>query len=184
MGAFPDGVPDDVGSWLLVHDGEALLLEVPPGVTAKVVRAALREVDAKLIYATASHSHEDHLDEAGWKSLQRAFKSTEFIHPADVKGDQLLHLGGEPVWLVKAPKHSPDDVVTIFRGVAMTGDIELMMLASVNNEVPTRTKRQSLDRLRDFQTRCGYHVHSAVSAHLNSVRTSVNWPDLFWYEVK
>ena len=50
-----------------------------------------------------------------------------------------LHLGGEPLWLVKAPKHSRTDVVTVFRGVAMTGDIELGMLRSVNREVPMRT---------------------------------------------
>src|SRR5262249_14281276 len=38
IGAFPDGVPDDVGSWLLVHGGEAMLLEVPPGLTVRAVR--------------------------------------------------------------------------------------------------------------------------------------------------
>ena len=27
--------------------------------------------------------------------------------------------------------------------------------------------------------RAGYHVHSIVSAHLNDVRTGVDWPKLF-----
>jgi hypothetical protein len=34
-------------------------------------------------------------------------------------------------------------------------------------------------RLREFQDRAGYHVHSIVSAHLNDVRVSVRWPELF-----
>src|SRR5262249_21386941 len=107
-----------------------------------------------------------------------------FLHPSSVCDDQLLRVGGEPVWLVKAPKHSSADVVTIFRGVAMTGDIELGMLASVNDEVPEATRRRSMQRLREFEDRTDYHVHSIVSAHLNDVRVSVKWPDLFRYEEK
>jgi hypothetical protein len=106
---------------------------------------------------------------------------TAFLHPSSVQGDQLLHLASEPVWLIKAPKHSSTDVVRVFRGVAMTGDIELGMLASVNHEVFHKTKMESMERLRDFQDRAGYQVHSVVSAHLNDVRLSVNWPDLFSY---
>jgi hydroxyacylglutathione hydrolase len=182
LGAFPDGVPDDVGSWLLAHDGEAMLLEVPPGLTVRAVRSALKRVGAGLRYVAASHSHEDHLDPDTWARLTAAFPAAEAIPPAGVSGDHLLHIGGEPVWLVKAPKHSADDVVTVFRGVAMTGDIELGMLASVNREVRRPTKMKSMDRLRDFQDRTGYHVHSIVSAHLNDVRVSVHWPDLFRYD--
>jgi hypothetical protein len=129
--------------------------------------------------ATASHDHEDHLDVDVWGTLAKAFPKVEFIHPSTVSGDRLLHVGGEPLWLVKAPKHSATDVVTIFRGVAMTGDIELGMLESVNNEVPKRTKRSSMKWLREFCDRTDYHVHSVVSAHLNDVRTGVKWPDLF-----
>jgi hypothetical protein len=61
----------------------------------------------------------------------------------------------------------------------MTGDIELGMLESVNDEVPARVKRASMRRLRDFCDRSGYRVHSIVSAHLNDVRRGVHWPDLF-----
>ena len=43
LGAFPNGEPDDVGSWLLVHNGEALLLEIPEGLTVRDVACALRE---------------------------------------------------------------------------------------------------------------------------------------------
>jgi hypothetical protein len=182
IGAFPDNEVDDVGSWLLVNDGEALLLEAPPGLSVRDVKAALKHTGTALHYVTASHDHEDHLDAEVWEALRKAFPKVEFIHPSTVSGDRLLHVGGEPLWLLKSPKHSASDVVTVFRGVAMTGDIELGMLASVNNEVPRRTKMASMDRLHRFQDRAGYHVHTTISAHLNDVRTNVNWPDLFRYE--
>jgi hypothetical protein len=65
----------------------------------------------------------------------------------------------------------------------MTGDIELGMLESVNDEVPSATRRRSMRRLREFQDRTGYHVHSVVSAHLNDVRVAVRWPDLFEFQL-
>ena len=71
------------------------------------------------------------------------------------------------------------DVVTVFRGVAMTGDIELGTLASVNEEVSPALKKRSMRWLHDFSRRTGYHIHSVFSAHLNDVRLFVNWPDLF-----
>ncbi len=181
LGAFPDGAEDDVGSWLLVHDGEALLLEVPPGVPVKTVKAALDRAGATLRFVTASHDHEDHLDPETWDALVEAFPDAKFITPSYVRGDRLLGLADEPVWLVKGPKHSASDIVTVFRGVAMTGDIELGTLSSVNDEVPTRTKKKSMARLAEFQDRTGYLVHSIMSAHLNDIRGSVNWPDLFKY---
>jgi hydroxyacylglutathione hydrolase len=179
IGAFPDNEPEDVGSWLLVHSGEALLLEVPEGLAVQDVMDALGRLGATLRYVTASHDHYDHLDPDVWDALAAAFPDAQFLHPSRVRGDRLLRLGDEPVWLVKAPKHSLTDVVTIFRGVAMTGDIELGMLESVNDEVPSATRRRSMRRLREFQDRTGYHVHSVVSAHLNDVRVAVRWPDLF-----
>lgn len=145
------------------------------------MRDALARLGAKLRYVTASHDHEDHLDADAWEALLKAFPKVDFIYPSTVSGDCLLHVGGEPAWLVKAPKHSLTDVVTVFKGVSMTGDIELGMLASVNDEVPLRTKKKSVDWLRGFEDRAGYHVPSLVSAHLNEVRVSIQWPDLFSY---
>ena len=171
----------DVGSWLLHHDGEALLLEVPEGLVLRDVRDALGSLGARLRYVTASHDHLDHIDQKVWNALTRKFSAAEFVHPSSVQGDRLLHVGGEQCWLIKAPKHSPTDVVTVFRGVAMTGDIELGTLKSVNDDVPLRTKKKSMDWLKGFQTRTSYHVHSIVSAHLDDVRTSIRWPDLFSY---
>ena len=179
IGAFPDHEPDDVGSWLLIHNGEALLLEIPEGLAVQDVTGILGRVGATLRYVTASHDHYDHLDPEVWGALAAAFPDARFFHPSVVRGDRLLHIGDEPVWLIKAPKHSLTDVVTVFRGVAMTGDIELGTLESVNDEVPAATRRRSMRRLREFQDRTGYHVHSIVSAHLNDVRVSVRWPELF-----
>ncbi len=150
IGAFPDGDPDDVGSWLLVHNGEALLLEVPEGLTVQHVADALSKVGASLRCITASHSHEDHLDVETWRALGRKYPGANLIPPRWVQGYQMLYVGGEPVWFLKAPKHSEDDVVTIFRGVAMTGDIELGTIESVNDEVPRSVKVRSMNILRRF----------------------------------
>jgi hypothetical protein len=181
LGAFPDHGPDDVGAWLLHNDGEAMLLEIPPGLTVDDVAAGLDSVGAGLRYVTASHLHEDHLDIGCWNELQEAFHGTHFMRPtvARVGADILLKLGGEPLWLVKAPKHSPHDTVTVFRGVAMLGDIELGTLDSVNREVSLATRTASMDYLREFEDRTGYHVHTIVSAHLNDFRQGVNWRGLF-----
>jgi len=181
LGTFPDKDPDGVGSWLLHNNGEALLLEVPPGLTVNDVEGGLALIGAGLRYITASHSHDDHFAPQLWKELEEAYRGTHFIQPTDAKAgsDTLITLGGEPVWLLKAPKHSPSDTITIFRGVAMTGDIELGTLDSVNGEVPHGTKATSMEYLRNFEERTGYHVHTIVSAHLNDFRQGVNWHDLF-----
>jgi hypothetical protein len=185
IGAFPDHEPGDVGSWLLVHDGEAMLLEVPEGLTIADVKAAMNRLGlSTLKYVTASHEHWDHLDTEVWAALQEAFSEAKFLHPSTLRGDRLLHLGGEPAWLLKAPKHSFGDVVTVFRGVAMTGDIELGMLESVNDEVPKYVKRRSMKRLAGFPARAGYHVHTTVSAHLNDVRMGVDWNQCFNLEAR
>jgi len=156
-------------------------LEVPPGLTVDDVAAGLASVGAGLRYVTASHLHEDHLDVDSWNKLQEAYIGTHFMRPTETKvgADILINLGGESVWLIKAPKHSPTDTVTIFRGVAMTGDIELGTLDSVNAEVSRATRAASMEYLRSFEDRTGYHVHTIVSAHLNDFRQGVNWQSLF-----
>jgi hypothetical protein len=179
MGAFPNGEPDDVGSWLLHHGGRAALLEVPPGLRVADVRTALAATGSVLGLVTASHEHHDHLDVDAWEALSLAFPGASFVHPKGVRGDVLHRIGGEPLWLVKAPKHSLTDVVAVFRGVAMTGDIELGMLESVNGEVPPARKKLSMRRLADFPARRNYRVHATVSAHLNDVRCPCVWPELF-----
>lgn len=182
LGAFPDYEPDDVGSWILHNDGEALLLEIPPGLTVDDVAAGLDSIGAGLRYVTASHLHEDHLDPQVWNELIDAYPDAEFLSPEKFEGDSSIEIGGEPVWFIKAPKHSPSDTVTVFRGAAMTGDIELGTLDSVNREVSRKMKMASMAYLAGFEQRTGYHVHSTVSAHLNDFRQGVNWRGLFGVE--
>ncbi len=181
LGAFPDGVEDDVGSWLLHADGEALLLEVPPGLTVGVVAEGLAALGVRLRFVTASHLHEDHLDPAAWNALIDAYPEAEFLSPEELEGesDTARVIGGEPLWFIRAPKHSPSDMVTVFRGVAMMGDIELGTLASVNREVPRAVKAASMAYLGGFEERTGYGVHTIVSAHLNDFRADVSWRSLF-----
>jgi hypothetical protein len=181
LGAFPDDKPDDVGSWLLHSSGEALLLEVPPGLTVDAVAKALASIGVGLRYVTASHLHDDHFDPTVWKQLQEAYAGTHFLQPTDAKAgsETMVKLGDEPLWFIKAPKHSTSDTITVFRGVAMTGDIELGTLDSVNDEVSRAEKAASMEYLKGFEERTGYYVHTIVSAHLNDFRQGVNWHDLF-----
>lgn len=192
----------DVGSFLLHHAGEALLLEIPEGLLVKDVQRALKETNTTLSYITASHDHPDHIEWAAVKRLRKAFPDVTFISPRLVpSGHQYIPLGlngnddpngdtpvdgydgldREPLYIIKAPKHSMSDMVTIFRGVAMTGDIELGTLDSVTNEVPLAIRRDSMDRLRNFCRCKDYHVHTVFSAHLDDLRTDVNWESLFRY---
>lgn len=177
IGSYPDPTDDGVGSWLLHEGGEALLLEVPYGLPVAAVMSAAEMLGVQIRYATASHDHEDHFDPDVWKSLKGALPACRFIAPGSK--DRVLSVGGEPLHLIKAPKHSPTDVVVVFRGVAVTGDIELGQLESVNREVGVSVKRASMKWLQEFQSRTGYRVHAAVSAHLNDVRVGVNWESLF-----
>ena len=115
IGAFPDHEPDDVGSWLLVHAGEALLLEVPPGLTVgDVRRPSPRGPALALRDGVARPRGPPRPRRVGRPG--RSFPGRGVPPPVGRPGDRLLHVGGEPVWLVKAPKHSATDVVTVFRG--------------------------------------------------------------------
>lgn len=179
VGAYPEGYPCVVGCWILHHGKEAAVLEVPECLTVSDVVAAVQDLGVTVRFVTASHEHWDHLDETAWDELKTTFPGAKFFHPSQIEGDVQLFLNGEPLWLVKAPKHSLTDVVTVFRGVAMTGDIETGTLDSVTDEVSLRQRRKSMARLREFPARAGYHIHTTVSAHLNSLRRGVDWESLF-----
>ena len=181
IGRFPDHEPGDVGSWLLHHNGDSVLLEVPPGLKLKHIRSGLASCGhPRLKYVTASHVHFDHLDRDVWRTLRQAFPVSIFKNPSRLaRGDHCFNVAGEPLWLVHAPKHSSSDTVTIFRGIAMTGDIELGTLYSCNSEVSRKQKAASMDHLRGFQDRTGYQVHTVFSAHMNDFRPNADWRALF-----
>ena len=174
----------DVGSWLLHHEGKAMLLEIPEGLTPRDVRESTERLRVKLRYITTSHDHMDHLDIEALKRIRLEHLSAYTIPPDGFylpnRSREFTHyLGMEPMWFIPAPKHSERDTVIIFRGVAMTGDIELNTLDSVNDEVSLERRRESMSYLGGFEKRNNYHVHSIVSAHLNDVRTNINFSDLF-----
>jgi hypothetical protein len=90
IGAFPANEPNDVGSWVLHHEGEALLLEIPPGLTAAAVESALATTGSTLRFATASHDHCDHFDQDAWQEVIRAFPRATFLFPSETRADRLL----------------------------------------------------------------------------------------------
>lgn len=184
IGRYPKGDDDGVGSWLLHHNGKSMLLELPPGLTTGDVDEATDAIGGdELIYLGASHTHFDHFSLATrtkigsrytccyvgpeWKAKRHRIETYEFS------------LGGEPLYRIFVAKHSTHDVVTVFRGVAMTGDIELGTLDSVNDEVPIALKRKSFAHLERFEEKNDYRIHTVVSAHLNDVRENVDWRSLF-----
>ena len=172
----------EVGCWLLYSGNEAMLLEVPEGLRVGDVLSAAKRLGVRIYYVTTSHDHPDHYDMEVWEELQKELPDAEFLHPVcrRLRTDRCRKLEGEPVYLVGAPKHSQTDMVVIFRGVAMTGDIELGTFGSVTHEVSLIQRRKSMEWLRDFPQRQNYYVHTVVSAHLDDIREGVNWEQLFY----
>jgi hydroxyacylglutathione hydrolase len=181
LGQYPVGDPDGVGSWILHHNGEAALLELPPDAQLiKDAAAVVASLQARVRFILVSHDHEDHFDAEILRQLRKhpAFTSAEWLPPAvNAPGARCLDLSGEPLWLIHAPKHSRTDKVAIFRGFAMTGDIELGTLNSVNREVSRTVKRESLAHLAAFEGKHRYQITGLMSAHLNDFRQNISWPE-------
>ena len=177
LGSYPKGDPDGVGSWILHNNGESALVELPYGLRVTDVCTRVYRLGT-LTYVCASHEHRDHLDWNMWKEVQYYFPYATYIRPHRC-GYKKLNLGGEPLYILECPKHSMTDCVIIFRGVAMTGDLELGIIHTVNDEVPLATRRQSYQFLRDFPKSENYHIHTVMTAHLNDIRKDVDWPSLF-----
>jgi glyoxylase-like metal-dependent hydrolase (beta-lactamase superfamily II) len=180
LGQYPVGDSDGVGSWILHHDGEAALLELPPD--AQLIEdaaAVVASLGARVRFIFVSHDHEDHFNSEVLRQLRKhpVFTSAKWLPPATNAPDATcLDLSGEPLWRIPAPKHSRTDRVTVFRGFAMTGDIELGTLDSVDREVPLKVKRKSLALLASFEREHRYQITGLISAHLNDFRQNINWP--------
>lgn len=185
LGQYPNGMGRDVGSWILCHSGEALLLEIPPMLgTPRIEKELIELGNPYLKYITASHGHRDHLYPRVWDTISRYYRPTVIsIDPASVIGEERFYLGGEILWLLKTPKHSRYDVVTIFRGIAHIGDIELGTLESNTQEVPRKLRERSMSRLATFPQRHNYHIHTVVSSRLDYIGVDIDWSSLFNYEV-
>ncbi|HMF32693.1 MAG TPA: hypothetical protein VKK79_14815 [Candidatus Lokiarchaeia archaeon] len=87
-------------------------------------------------------------------------------------------LGGEPVYLLHAPKYSKADTLVIFRGCLITADWWLGPGDPNPNNTPNSVVNESIDRLEDFCQEKNYKIHSIFSAHANEFRRDVNFNEL------
>jgi hydroxyacylglutathione hydrolase len=190
------------GCWLLVHQGEGAILEMPPPsrkgpspATAAQESASELSV-ASVKYLLCTHSHLDHFSRGTYRQLRAAFPRAEPCLQRGFRrrlGDEegihyfdevlKLDLAGEPLFLVHAPKHSRTDTMVIFRGAACTGDWELGTIRSVHDwtriwAVPKARKLEAIARMERFPTEYNYGIHRIFSVHANDKRESVDFPRL------
>ncbi|VTR97188.1 MBL fold metallo-hydrolase [Tuwongella immobilis] len=192
--------PLRTGCWLLEHQGEAAILEMPPTPwwrpsPAVAAQAAVERMGLRVKYLLCTHSHMDHYSRRTLSEMRRAFPAaTVCLHesfqasqqtaPADsqwITDESELNLSGEPLLLVHAPKHSTSDTMVIFRGAICTGDWELNTIRSVHDSwtpVPRSIKLKSIDRMIDFVQRRNYHIHRVYSVHANDRREQVDFVGL------
>lgn len=188
------------GVWLLAHRGEAALLELPPASLgganlgpdpAADAADAARELGVDVRFILCTHAHHDHFSPHTFGAMRDRFPRAEPVLQRgfrDRLGDApnvryfddgaTLSVGGEPLHLVHAPKHSHTDTMVIFRGAACTGDWELNTVRTVNERVPVETRLRSCARMIDFAEHTGYRVHRVYSAHANDRREPVDFPAL------
>ena len=74
-------------------------------------------------------------------------------------------LGGEPLHVIYAPKHSYTDHLILFRGAMITGDWFLGDLRDCNALVRPQDKVSAIQMATQVVSRLGYHVHMFFSAH-------------------
>lgn len=193
--------PLRTGCWLLVHGHEAAVLEMPPAGwgesnPAEAVSAALAGSPVRVTNLLCTHAHADHFAAPTFHALRAAFPDARphlhvgfrrhagseygvsyFDHEID------LHLSGEPLHLIHAPKHSTTDTMVVFRGAVCTGDWELGVLRSVHDwtkvwAVPNERKLESIARMERWPAEKNYHIHRTYSVHANDRREWVDFPAL------
>jgi hypothetical protein len=187
----------ETGVWLLAHNGEAAVLELPPtslvgiGFGADPAADAAKAAHALGVtvkYLLCTHTHHDHFSTKTFRLMREQFPRAEPVFQSGfrkVADDVLaikyfddherLFIGGEPLHLLHAPKHSTTDTFVIFRGAACTGDWELGTVRTVNESVPVETRLWSCNRVIDFVRNSGYHVHRVYSVHANDRREGVDF---------
>lgn len=192
--------PLRTGCWLLVHGHEAAVLEMPPPRSgepspARAVAAALAGSPVRVTHLLCTHDHADHFATPTYHAFRRTFPdAVPHLHVGFRRRlghtygaryfdrEARLALGGEPLHLIHAPKHSGTDTLVVFRGTACTGDWELGMLKSVHDwagwGVPTDRKLESIARMERWPAEHGYHIHSVYSVHANDRRERVDFPAL------
>ncbi len=181
--------------WLLVHQSEAAVLEMPPYRPRKdaqpwrAVKRLAKGLGVHPRYALLSHAHLDHCQSI--VDFRKALPETRFVAHATqaysslmarlawsagfhldhlfeevFDGEiRLLDLAGEPLILLHAPKHSQSDVMVIFRGTAFTGDWFLGDLKDCNALVHPAAKIEAIESVQRWLRRLDYSVERAFSAH-------------------
>ena len=191
----------ETGIWLLVNGSEAAVLELPPSVSGgpdpvRLARRGVEELGVEVRYLLCTHTHLDHFSrgtlrrmratfpdalpvlQAGFRAVIGDDRGVRFFDDAD-----RLTLGGEPLHLLHAPKHSSTDTIVIFRGAACTGDWELGTVRTVHDwnplwRVPVERRVRSCERLMEFPRRTNYAVHRVYSVHGTDRRENVDFAAL------
>ncbi len=187
------------GVWLLAHNNEAAVLEMPPTSLVGIgsgadpagdVANCAHELGVAVKYLLCTHTHHDHFSTTTFRQMRERFPWAEPVFHNDFRraadeacvryfDDRItLSIGGEPLHLIHAPKHSQTDTIVIFRGAACTGDWELGTVRTVNERVPVETRVRSCDRVIAFVRESGYRVHRVYSVHANDRREGVDFPAL------
>jgi glyoxylase-like metal-dependent hydrolase (beta-lactamase superfamily II) len=188
------------GVWLLAHGGEAAVLELPPTSLVGFASAAdpaadaanaARELGVEVRYLLCTHTHHDHFSATTFRQMRERFPRAEAVLQSGFRqaadgaprtqyfDDRFaLAVGGEPLHLLHAPKHSPTDTLVLFRGAACTGDWELGTVRTVNERVPVETRLRSCARVVEFVREANYRVHRVYSVHANDRREGVDFPAL------
>lgn len=195
--------PTRCASWVLHGKREAALLEFPPSWPRrhKAWNAAwrfVREAGLQTRYLLATHSHWDHV--GGFAGFRRRFRGVplvahgsllasgkrvgrnqHFFHESHVE----LSLDGEPLYLLHAPKHSPQDTLVIFRGTVCTGDWTVGPMPDCTSLVSRERKRHSCRFVRHFLAERNYRVHTLYSVHGNDLRRGIDFDamlaEMEWY---
>jgi len=187
------------GCWLLLHGGEAAVLELPPAGPGEpspvsLVRTAAHEQNLTVKYILCTHGHADHLSGETLAQFRKHFPNaavclqrkiqSEFEYSPEIHWfdeEMALDLGGEPLFLVHAPKHSDADTMVIFRGTMCTGDWELDTIRSVHDAwsgVSVDAKLASIGRLLKWTRDHDYHIRRTFSVHANDKRENVDFVGL------
>ena len=190
------------GCWLLVYNDEGAILEMPPVNFTETSPAICAQLAVKqfalrrIKYLLCTHTHFDHFSRTTLRRMVTAFPQAEICLQAGFRNivgtmqrvsyfDKLLQLdlGGEPLFLVHAPKHSITDTMVIFRGTACTGDWELDTIRSVHDwtkvwAVPHAQKLAAIARMEQFPAQHNYQIHRTFSVHANDKRENVDFPAL------
>ena len=190
------------GCWLLTHNGEGAIVEMPPFNVHHQESPAVKALNVckkrkiKVKYLLCTHTHIDHFNPAVARQMQEAFPDAEVHLQRGFEGlaqglnnvyffdhDSRLSLGGETLYLVHAPKHSWTDTHIIFKGVAITGDWELNTLKAAHDDkpryrVPREAKLAAIDKMSRFERDHNYRIHKVFSVHANDRRENVDFTAL------